>query len=506
MFGLTWFRTTCSDFVQRLKTYIVVSGRSRELDRSARSRLLSVWLCAGLLAEGATAQAAPTLVGRATLPAETFAPGPTSGRKVSAANGIAPPFEGKQPVQGVSAVVPGPRAGTYFVLLDNGFGARENSPDFSLRIYAVEPDFSSGRVWPVDARKGQRLERFDQWSFLALRDPKGQLPFPLHDGHFGAAPATAEVGAPPRGRKMPEARWLSGADLDPESFRQLSDGTFWLGDEFGPFLVHVDASGVLLEAPVALPNLLRSGTNPWVQSPQNPRLDGAGANLGASRGFEGLAMRPDGARLYALLEGPVRPGQGTADAGTDGTGDARRLLVHEFDPKARRYTGNLWSYLLESPTHAIGDFTAVNEREFLVLERDNGQGDARNPAFESPARFKKLFWIRLPEQRSSDAGPPAPDVEKRELVDLLALKDPRGLGGEGTREGVFAFAYQTIESVLPLDARTLLIVNDNNFPFSAGRRPGVPDDTEFILVRLDEPLKWVAPMRPRAPALRAPSP
>jgi len=40
-----------------------------------------------------------------------------------------------------------------------------------------------------------------------------------------------------------------------------------------------------------------------------------------------------------------------------------------------------------------------------------------------------------------------------------------------------------------VDSRTLLVLNDNNYPFSAGRRPGLaPDDNEFILVYLPKSL------------------
>ena len=50
--------------------------------------------------------ASAVLIGRAVLPAETFAKGPTSGQQLSAnpINGQAGPFVKKQPVQGFSAV------------------------------------------------------------------------------------------------------------------------------------------------------------------------------------------------------------------------------------------------------------------------------------------------------------------------------------------------------------------------------------------------------------------
>ena len=41
----------------------------------------------------------------------------------------------------------------------------------------------------------------------------------------------------------------------------------------------------------------------------------------------------------------------------------------------------------------------------------------------------------------------------------------------------------TIEDVLPLDAERMLVVNDNNFPFSTGRNPGRPDDNDFVVIR-----------------------
>ena len=82
-----------------------------------------------LLGAAALAQAAPTLVGFARLPAGTFADGPTSGQFQAAANGVTPPYVGRQPVQGFSAVLAGPRDGTFYVMPDNGFGTQANSPD-----------------------------------------------------------------------------------------------------------------------------------------------------------------------------------------------------------------------------------------------------------------------------------------------------------------------------------------------------------------------------------------
>jgi hypothetical protein len=75
---------------------------------------------------------------------------------------------------------------------------------------------------------------------------------------------------------------------------------------------------------------------------------------------------------------------------------------------------------------------------------------------------------------------------KNEIVDLLNIADPDDIGGTGT--GVFTFPFVTIESVIPLSATSLGVINDNNYPFSSGRTAGQPDNNEFIIIKLDRPL------------------
>jgi hypothetical protein len=83
--------------------------RKQRFEVSAWRALMAVSL--GSLCAAAHAQG--TLTGWAMLPADTFAPGPTSGQFTTPANGRVPPYLGAQPVQGFSAVLAGPRAGSY---------------------------------------------------------------------------------------------------------------------------------------------------------------------------------------------------------------------------------------------------------------------------------------------------------------------------------------------------------------------------------------------------------
>jgi hypothetical protein len=280
-----------------------------------------------------------------------------------------------------------------------------------------------------------------------LRDPDRKINFPI------VADASFYPGSSiPVDARTQRRRWLTGGDFDIESVREDHDGTLWFGDEFGPFLIHTDATGKVLEAPYPLPN---------VRSPQNPFLGSGTFNLPRSKGFEGMAISPNGKALYPMLEGAL-----TTDP------DQRRLIINEFDIKSRAYTGRRWFYRLDNPAFAIGDLTTVEKNLFLVIERDTNQGAA--------AAFKKVFIVDL------DQVDPDGFLVKREVV---RIEDPHDLGGLGR---VFSFPFQTIESVIPLGRRRIGVLDDNNYPFSSARNPGEPDPNEFIIIRLDKPIQSYA--------------
>ncbi|MEF7615042.1 esterase-like activity of phytase family protein [Aquincola sp. MAHUQ-54] len=259
--------------------------------RSPRFTLRQAALAAAMLAGigAAPAHAANTLVGFAQLAADTFSPGPTSGQFQSPANGVTPPYVGLQPVQGFSAVLAGPTAGTFYVMPDNGFGNKTNSVDALLRMYAVAPDFrtatgGSGLVRAADYGTGAVRNSFDSSTHITLLDPDGKLGFPIVASgtaypYGGSGAGSAGIPVDPNIRN---GRLLTGGDLDIESVRRDKNGNLWFGEEFGPFLVKTDATGKVLKHEVALPNSLGIGGNPLVQSPQNPTSRAAPATTCAA--------------------------------------------------------------------------------------------------------------------------------------------------------------------------------------------------------------------------------
>jgi hypothetical protein len=424
---------------------------------------------------GLSRASANELTAFAVMPANTFAEGPTSGQFAGpGAGGNALPLVGKQPVQGISAVLPGPTSDTFYVMPDNGFGAKTNSADALLRIYAIKPDFKvwtrrglrgSGTVSPAHFRSGAALPSFSAKSFIGLSDPDAQLGFTLVSDMVTYPNGDNTIPVDPSIRAQ---SLLTGADFDVESVRRDARGHFWFGEEFGPFLVETDARGRVLRSEVHLPNVALPGstaTGAEVMSPQNPYLGSLTPNLNGSNGFEGMAVSPSGRFLFPLLEGTV-----AGDDAINGT-TRKNLRISKLDTKTQSYTGETWIYQLEADGTNIGDMTAINDRQFLVIERNGVTATST-----SGTPFKKIFIADLTGIASGGFA------KKTLLVDLMNISDPHDLNGDG--QTVFTFPYVTIESVLIVDASTLLVINDNNYP-GVGGRDASSDHTEFLKIRLD---------------------
>jgi glycerophosphoryl diester phosphodiesterase len=358
------------------------------------------------------------LLARATLSADYQAPGPPSGALATPANGRQGPFPG-QVIPGFSAAVDN-RDGTFWAQPDNGFGAKGNSADFLLRLYLVRPQWKT-------ARGGSGAVTVLR--HITLSDPAHRIPFPIVN-------------------ETTRERQLTGDDLDIESVQRGRDGTFWIGDEFGPFIVHVDAAGRVLSAPVG---------SPLGKSPQNPQLGGEQPRTQQSGGFEAMAQSPDRRYLYPVLEKAVV-----------GDVDARRRIVREFDTRTNRYTSRSWDYQVDADANLVADAQITTRGRLLVLERDDLDGPK--------AVTKKVYEVRL--------GKPGTTTRKRLVVDLLKISDHQRLS-EGAGWGTgrqFSFGFQSVETLVPLAGGRMLVANDNNYPGNSARRPGTPDDTELIVI------------------------
>ncbi|MGC4066383.1 MAG: esterase-like activity of phytase family protein [Polyangiaceae bacterium] len=185
-----------------------------------------------------------------------------------------------------------------------------------------------------------------------------------------------------------------------------------------------------------------------------------------SGGFEGMAISPDGSKLYPLLEKPL-----------DGIGN--EIIASEFDINTKSYTGKRFVYQFDKGV-SIGEFILYTDRQGLIIERDGSQGVLNG--------FKRVYSVDLPASGGR--------MTKTLVQDLMNIADPSGLGSETFVTGdvglgePFAFPYTTIESILVMSPDVIALVNDNNYPFSIGRHVGSkqPDDNDLIFVKLPQPL------------------
>jgi hypothetical protein len=420
-----------------------------------------------------------TLAGHVVMPAASFVEAPadapddlkvsgkfTTGRRVDALGtvpgmndgrptGVNLPFKG-QPLQGHSGIKR-MGDGTFWVLTDNGFGSKANSPDAMLYLNHYRMDWAAGTI--------QRLDT------VFLHDPDKRVPFRI------ANEATAK-------------RYLTGADFDIESFQFVGD-KLWIGDEFGPYLLRADRSGKV-EAVFETQADGKPVRSPDHYAVTTPAMPGGTVAFNArrSKGFEGMAASPDGRFLYPLLEGPLWDADKKAfEAAADGR---PYLRILEFDVAGERWTGRHWQYVLEANGNAIGDFNLIDATHGLIIERDDGEGTAdracppsekRPDCFAMPAKFKRVFKIEMTDANAN--GP----VRKVGSIDLMRIADPDKRARKPLTDGALAMPFQTIENVDVVDATHIIVGNDNNLPFSASRDPNKADDDEFLLLEVGDFLK-----------------
>lgn len=418
------------------------------------------------------------LVNQAILPANTIIPAPgdapaylktsgkfsTADRKRADALGSVPgkdgvrltglslPFDG-QPLQGFSGIKAMPD-GSFWSLSDNGFGSKTNSTDAMLMLHHLTFDWDAGSV---------KVEKT-----LFLTDPDKKAPFPI-----------AMEGS--------DKRYLTGADFDVESIQPVADG-FWVGEELGPYILKFSTEGVLTDviATKAGEIDVKSPDNPTLVVPANPAAKMPAFNLKRSGGYEGLAMSKDGTKLYGLLEGPLYLEDGSVEK-ADGL---TALRIIELDAASKAWTGKTWLYPLSEGGEAIGDFNMIDETTALVIERDNGAGvadkacaDPKAPAadcFAVPAKHKRIYKIEMTDAMAGKA------VRKIGYIDLMKIEDPDNKKRQGGGEGFYDMPFVTIENVDVVDPTHIIVGNDNNLPFSAGRALDKADDSEFVLLEVGD--------------------
>lgn len=276
-------------------------------------------------------------------------------------------------------------------------------------------------------------------SVIELADAGGSalsgLPNPPGPGATGETPF-----GPDRAALAPDPD-----GLDPEGLVSLSDGTFWIADEYGPYLVQVDRNGRTLRRLSPFQDTLRL---PAVLARRRP-----------NRGLEGLAVLP-GARqvLVAVLQSPL---DNPKAAGRR----SRTTRVLSFDPASGET--HQYAYVLEETRTVLSDVTALTDGRLLVLEIDTDMpGDSLHPS-----TFKRIYRIDL--RGATDIHDPADAAQgkrfgRRTLEELA----PEELGAVGitpvSKTQVadllsLGYRHNKAEGIAVIDDSTVAVANDDDF-------------------------------------------
>ncbi len=239
----------------------------------------------------------------------------------------------------------------------------------------------------------------------------------------------------------------NGLRFDPEGVSLGRNGEVFISDEYGPFIYEFDSQGRRVRC-------LKVPASFCVRRPAaSKKAELASNSIGraTNKGFEGLAISPEGDKLYAVPQAPLLQDRG------QGQRNCRMLELDLSSGTTRQY-----AVPLDSPTLCFNELLSVGAGRFLTIERDEHPGEF--------ARRKKIVLLdatgatdvstllALPADLPRHVLP----VRKAPFLDLLEARFH--LAGDSFPEKVEGLA---LGPVLPDGRRIFIVATDNDFVASA---------------------------------------
>ncbi|MBQ0942678.1 esterase-like activity of phytase family protein [Ideonella sp. 4Y16] len=424
---------------------------------------LSTLALAALLA---SAQAAPTLIARGSLPGDAA---DLSGLSGTLENGAPANLLG-----GLGSALAWAGGSTFIALPDRG-------PNASAWNTTVDNTTS----W---------VPRFHTLSMALSPNPAGPLPFTLtptltgttllwsRDAlHYG--PAVPAINTARR-------HFFSGrsdnfgpgdsldplhARLDPEGLRVSRNGkTVYISDEYGAYVYAFDRASGKRQRAFALPSATFAVNT--LAATGAAEISGNTTGRVANKGMEGLAITPDGKHLIGFMQSPL------LQDGGDG-GRANRIVRIEIA------TGVVEQFAYDNFIPAMNkaynssEILAINSHEFLVLERDGkGLGDG------TLAVVKQLWKVDLSGATevsglSGAAALLAVAPTKTLFLDLRAALNAAGIADADIPAKLEGAAFGEDVVIDGVTKHTLYLANDNDFLASVG---GKDNPNQFFVFAFDD--------------------
>ena len=171
---------------------------------------------------------------------------------------------------------------------------------------------------------------------------------------------------------------LDDYGLDPEGLVVLSDGSFWVSDEYGPHMVHFNSDGIEI-----------GRINAFADDDRNTHtLPAEFGYRRANRGMEGLAITPDEKTLVGIMQSTMYlPSSAVKNL------DISRIVTVDVE------TGDVHQYLYkqEKAQNSNSEIMALSNNEFILIERDGSflYGGPNGAEAAKPDAMKRVYRIKL---------------------------------------------------------------------------------------------------------------
>lgn len=246
--------------------------------------------------------------------------------------------------------------------------------------------------------------------------------------------------------------------LDAEALVKLSDGSFWIAEEYGASILHLSSDGKILKrvVPAGFETNLE-GSNYKISS----SLPAIISKRPLNRGIESLAISEDENYLYFSMQSPL------ANPDTKTYKKSAIVRMFKYDIKADQVIGeylykmdNAQSFQLDNKKNQnavkISEMVLIADDELIVLERVSKTTKFYKVKFENSILDSK--WDDIKTTPSLEQSENLDNIMQKELVlDTSSLKN----------------MPKKIEGIAYIDENNWILINDNDF--------GIDKDNTYII-------------------------